>query len=105
MLKPLASMVKRCLSALSISIRVQHCSILKWAFVIESETLAQLIDKRFIQSQYDAAWQLRLDRWGRINWVDRHAKKEIILKKEPATSFWKRVMVRLASILPVEWLL
>ncbi|HBN1772602.1 TPA: cardiolipin synthase ClsC, partial [Escherichia coli] len=74
-------------------------------FVIESETLAQLIDKRFIQSQYDAAWQLRLDRWGRINWVDRHAKKEIILKKEPATSFWKRVMVRLASILPVEWLL
>ncbi|EPU5897503.1 phospholipase D-like domain-containing protein, partial [Escherichia coli] len=74
-------------------------------FVIESETLAQLIDKRFIQSQYDAAWQLRLDRWGRINWVDRHAKKEIILKKEPATSFWKRVMVKLASILPVEWLL
>ncbi|HEI1898878.1 TPA: phospholipase D family protein [Escherichia coli] len=74
-------------------------------FVIESETLAQLIDKRFIQSQYDAAWQLRLDRWGRINWVDRHAKKEIILKKEPSTSFWKRVMVRLASILPVEWLL
>lgn len=73
-------------------------------FVIESETLAQLIDKRFIQSQYDAAWQLRLDRWGRINWVDRHAKKEIILK-EPATSFWKRVMVELASILPVEWLL
>lgn len=47
-------------------------------FVIESETLAQLIDKRFIQSQYDAAWQLRLDRWGRINWVDRHAKKEIV---------------------------
>lgn len=50
-------------------------------FVIESETLAQLIDKRFIQSQYDAARQLRLDRWGRINWVDRHAKKEIILKR------------------------
>ena len=74
-------------------------------FVIESGTLAQLIDKRFIQSQYDVAWQLRLDRWGRINWVDRHGKEEIILKKEPATGFWKRVMVRLASILPVEWLL
>ncbi|MFP1527888.1 phospholipase D-like domain-containing protein [Escherichia coli] len=74
-------------------------------FVIESETLAQLIDKRFIQSQVRCpAWQLRLDRWGRINWVDRHAKKEIILKRA-ATSFWKRVMVRLASILPVEWLL
>ncbi len=72
-------------------------------FVIESETLAQLIDKRFIQSQYDAAWQLRLDRWGRINWVDRHAKKEIILKKEPATSFWKRVMVIIQSQYDAAW--
>ena len=74
-------------------------------FVIESETLATLIHKRFTQSQRDAAWQLRLDRWGRINWVDRQQGNEVILKKEPATGFWKRVLVRLATILPVEWLL
>lgn len=74
-------------------------------FVIESETLATLIHKRFTQSQRDAAWQLRLDRWGRVNWVDRQQGNEVILKKEPATGFWKRVLVRLATILPVEWLL
>ncbi len=74
-------------------------------FVIESETLATLIHKRFTQSQRDAAWQLRLDRWGRINWVDRQQGNEVVLKKEPATGFWKRVLVRLATILPVEWLL
>ncbi|POT57763.1 hypothetical protein C3432_07395 [Citrobacter amalonaticus] len=74
-------------------------------FVIESETLARSIHARFLQSQFDVAWQLRLDRWGRINWIDRHQGKELVLKKEPATGFWKRVLVRLASILPVEWLL
>ncbi|HFZ8995337.1 TPA: phospholipase D family protein [Citrobacter freundii] len=74
-------------------------------FVIESEALATLIHKRFTQSQREAAWQLRLDRWGRINWVDHHDDKEVVLNKEPATSFWKRMAVRLASILPVEWLL
>ena len=55
MLKPLASMVKRCLSAL---FQFRSASTLlntEMGFVIESETLAQLIDKRFIQSQYDAA--------------------------------------------------
>lgn len=72
-------------------------------FVIESETLAQLIDKRFIQSQYDAAWQLRLTGGdGSTGLIVMQRKR---LFKEPATSFWKRVMVKLASILPVEWLL
>ncbi|KDF19590.1 hypothetical protein AF42_00894 [Citrobacter freundii MGH 56] len=74
-------------------------------FVIESEVLAGLIHKRFMQSQRDMAWQLRLDRWGRINWVDRLAGSEQVLKKEPATGFWKRVLVKLASVLPIEWLL
>ena len=74
-------------------------------FVIESESLATLIHKRFTESQRNAAWQLRLDRWGRINWVDHQNDREVVLKKEPATGFWKRVLVRLATILPVEWLL
>ncbi|WP_333908990.1 phospholipase D family protein [Citrobacter sp. Awk 4] len=74
-------------------------------FVIESEALASLIHERFLQRQRDSAWQLRLDRWGRINWVDRQQSEEVVLKKEPATGFWKRVQVRLATLLPIEWLL
>ncbi len=61
-------------------------------FVIESETLATLIHKRFTQSQRDAARQLRLDRWGRINWIDRQQEEEKVLKKEPlrvsGSEFW-----------------
>ncbi|MGK9171629.1 phospholipase D family protein [Yokenella regensburgei] len=74
-------------------------------FVIESETLARQIHHRFIRSQKAAAWQLRLDRWGRINWIERRHGEDVILTKEPKTRFWQRVMVKLAYWLPVEWLL
>ncbi|MCT4704262.1 phospholipase D family protein [Enterobacteriaceae bacterium H20N1] len=74
-------------------------------FVIESATLAEDIHERFSQSQRKAAWELRLDRWGRVNWVESNDGKEIVWKKEPHTRFWQRVLVRLVYRLPVEWLL
>ncbi len=74
-------------------------------FVIDSETLARQIHHRFLRSQRAAAWQLRLDQWGRINWVERRDGKEVVLTKEPQTRFWQRVLVKLAYWLPVEWLL
>ncbi len=74
-------------------------------FVIDSEPLAQLIHTRFSQSQREAAWALRLDRWGRINWVEQKEGQEKVWKKEPKTRFWQRMLVRLVSRLPIEWLL
>ncbi|MCV2510694.1 MULTISPECIES: phospholipase D family protein [Leclercia] len=74
-------------------------------FVIESKTLAQLIHKRFSRSQRHEAWQLRLDKFGRLNWIEYKEGKEIVHKKEPKTRFWQRVLVRLTYWLPVEWLL
>lgn len=74
-------------------------------FVIESHALAEDIHQRFTQSQKEAAWALRLDRWGRVNWVENSEGKEIVWKKEPHTRFWQRVLVRLVYRLPIEWLL
>lgn len=74
-------------------------------FVIDSQPLAQLIHQRFSRSQRQEAWQLRLDRFGRLNWIERKGDEEIVHKKEPKTRFWQRMMVRLAYWLPVEWLL
>lgn len=74
-------------------------------FVIDSETLARQIHHRFIRSQRAAAWRLRLDQWGRINWVEMREGKEVVLTKEPQTRFWQRFLVKLAYWLPVEWLL
>lgn len=74
-------------------------------FVIESETLAQLIHGRFLKSRHQEAWQIRLNKRGRLTWVEHKEGKAIVLEKEPATRFWQRVLVRLAYWLPVEWLL
>ncbi|XTZ40562.1 phospholipase D family protein [Salmonella enterica] len=74
-------------------------------FVIESDVLAQRIHHRFLRSQRDITWKLRLDRFGRVNWVEEQDGKEVILKKEPHTRFWQRLLVRLVYWLPVEWLL
>ena len=72
-------------------------------FVIESETLAQLIDKRFIQSQYDAA-RSSVCGQGRINWVD-VAKEKRLFSKRTRHQFLEAGYGQTASILPVEWLL
>ncbi|WP_130098882.1 phospholipase D family protein [Siccibacter turicensis] len=74
-------------------------------FVIESNELAGKIHTRFAQSQREAAWALRLDKWGRINWVEQQEGNEIVWKKEPKTRLWQRVLVRLVYRLPIEWLL
>lgn len=73
--------------------------------VIDSESLAQRIHHRFVRSQRDAAWQLRLSRWGKIHWIDREGGKETVLKKEPMATLWQRLLVLVAYVLPVEWLL
>lgn len=74
--------------------------------VIESENLAGHIHERFTQGQRRVAWALRLDRWGRINWIDEDDNGNLLLHKhEPQTRFWQRMAVRLASRLPIEWLL
>ncbi|TNL13362.1 hypothetical protein CYD30_03790 [Kosakonia cowanii] len=74
-------------------------------FVIDSETLAKQIHHRFLRSQKDITWQLRLDRFGRINWIEQQDGEEIVLKKEPHTRLWQRILVRMVYWLPVEWLL
>ncbi|MFK3661841.1 phospholipase D family protein [Scandinavium sp. NPDC088450] len=73
--------------------------------VIDSEHLAQRIHHRFLRSQRNAAWQLRLSRWGKIRWIDREEGGEKMLKKEPDVKLWRRLLVQLAYLLPVEWLL
>ena len=74
-------------------------------FVIDSAPLAQQIHHRFLRSQRAAAWRLQLDRWGRINWIELRDGQEFVHKKEPRTRLSQRLLVRLASWLPVEWLL
>ncbi|MGP6486292.1 phospholipase D family protein [Duffyella gerundensis] len=74
--------------------------------VIEHPMLATEVHERFIDSIRDRAWKLRLDKWGRVNWIE-HAGEpdEMVHKHEPRTKFIQRLLVRLVWRLPVEWLL
>jgi len=74
--------------------------------VIESETLAQVTHERFSQSMRDRAWTLRLDKWGRVNWLEYPGEaQQMVHKHEPGCSWWQRLQVRLVWRLPIEWLL
>ncbi|AUX93042.1 phospholipase D family protein [Mixta gaviniae] len=74
--------------------------------LIESDVLASNIHQRFVEEMRDRAWSLRLDKWGRINWVEYEGEAgEVVHKHEPKTRFWQRLLVRLVWRLPVEWLL
>lgn len=74
--------------------------------VIESESLAMKTHQRFIDSMRDRAWTLRLDKWGRVNWLEYpNESKEVVHKHEPGCSLWQRLQVRLVWRLPIEWLL
>ncbi|QKJ86731.1 Cardiolipin synthase C [Paramixta manurensis] len=75
-------------------------------FVIKSETLATSVHQRFVEQMRSRAWALRLDKWGRVNWVEYPGEpEEIVHKHEPRTRFMQRLLVRLVWRLPVEWLL
>lgn len=74
--------------------------------VIESEALAQQTHQRFIAGMRDRAWTLRLDNWGRVNWVEYPGEAgEVVHKHEPQCTWIQRLLVRLVWRLPVEWLL
>ena len=75
--------------------------------VIENEALATQIHQRFISSMRDRAWTLRLDKWGRVNWVEYPGEgaNEVVHKREPRTRLIQRLLVRLVWRLPIEWLL
>lgn len=74
--------------------------------VIESNELARQTHQRFTQSLRDRAWALRLDKWGRVNWVEYPGEaNEKVYKHEPRSSLLQRLLVRLIWRLPVEWLL
>ena len=74
--------------------------------VIESETLARQTHERFSRGMQHRAWTLRLDKWGRVNWIEQNEQgAEVVHKHEPQSTLLQRLLVRLVWRLPVEWLL
>lgn len=74
-------------------------------FVIEDKLLAQKVSDAFDHTIPRVAYQLERDPQHGIAWMERHAGKTTRLTTEPSTSFWKRLVMRFLSRLPIESLL
>lgn len=74
-------------------------------FVIESTALAQGIASYLEKGLLDQAYTVRKAKLGRLEWVETVGTELRIHKKEPNAKLWRRAVVTLTSLLPIEWLL
>jgi len=74
-------------------------------FVIDSPELAQSIGDTFARSIPGSAYEVRLAADGGLRWVENAGSQQIVHETEPGTTFWKRLVISLISMLPIEWLL
>ena len=70
--------------------------------VVESAEIAEAMAASGLESLRTAAYRLRLSPAGRLNWHYRSNGRELVARKEPDTSFWRRLLTRLMGLLPIE---
>jgi putative cardiolipin synthase len=73
--------------------------------VIESAQLADAISSGLDRVVERAAYEVRLDQNGRLEWVERTQQGEVVYHSEPKTGFFRRLGIDLLSVLPIEGLL
>jgi cardiolipin synthase C len=74
--------------------------------VIENRAMAQELASYFDSGLLLRAYQVRIGADGRhLEWVDTTARGVRVLDTEPGASLWRRALVKLLSVLPVDWLL
>nr|WP_307187503.1 phospholipase D family protein [Massilia yuzhufengensis] len=73
--------------------------------VIDSPALAGQLDRTLGEDMPDTAYEVRLDKEGKLYWLERSGGKLLRHEQEPGTTIWKRAGVRVLSLLPIDWLL
>ena len=71
--------------------------------VIESPAIAAAMQRTLTNTTPEYAYKVTLNQQNKLQWHDPESGET--LKKEPEAGFWKRLTVRLLSILPIEGLL
>lgn len=70
--------------------------------VMEAPILAEERVAGFLNALPEAAYRLRLDDRGELEWLAQEGSEEVIHRQEPGTSFWLRFSTGLLGILPIE---
>lgn len=73
--------------------------------VIDSAATGRSIADFFAAGVDDVAYAVRLDERGRLIWVERRADGERVHRQEPGAGLGRRLLVRVLSWLPLDWLL
>lgn len=74
-------------------------------FVIDSPVLARHLALQMHGRVLERAYEVRLAPDGTLYWIERMDGGAIRYDTEPRAGFWRRVEVRVLSLLPIDWLL
>jgi putative cardiolipin synthase len=74
-------------------------------FLIDSPALARRIANAFVTRIPARAYKVRLSDDGALQWVEQRDGAKRVHDEEPGTSLWRRFVVFLLSLLPIEGLL
>lgn len=74
-------------------------------FVMECPELADDIAGRLANRFPERSYRVRLRDDGKLEWVELRDEEEIVHTREPRTPWWRRTLVSLLALLPIEWLL
>ncbi len=69
---------------------------------VDSPELGAQMATGILDTLPDFAYQLRLSKKGRLEWLLRTGGVEEIITTEPQTSLWRRFLTKLMSLLPIE---
>ncbi|HEY9226554.1 MAG TPA: phospholipase D-like domain-containing protein, partial [Gemmatimonadaceae bacterium] len=73
--------------------------------VIDSPTMAQVMADVFASRIPTRAYRVRIAASGALEWVEQTDAGEVVHSREPHATWWRRVVVWVMSVLPIEWLL
>jgi len=74
-------------------------------FIIDSPTLAQQVEETFEQWVPANAYQLELSAWRSVHWYEPVDGRWVRHDREPHVGLFRRGLVGLLKVLPIEWLL
>lgn len=73
--------------------------------VIHSPELARQMHDVFDVEIPKRSYTLRLSEDGQVEWLDNASTPPVLHESEPGSTWWSRVMLRVLSTLPIDWLL
>ncbi|MFV2029758.1 phospholipase D family protein [Neisseria sp. S1] len=71
--------------------------------VLESPQIASAMQRTLVDTTPEYAYKVTLNQYGKLQWHDPESGQT--LNKEPEAGFWRRLGVKILSILPIEGLL